>query len=175
MGRKAEGEKHPAVVARRAREIREKDDEDLLNIPGWDTFTPLMKRSLAVVPWCSTDEEVARVLHTYPSVISKYKAQNYLFKRAYGVRKEGVTQVVKQIGAEQVGLAMNWLNYYLDPDSEVDDRLRMQAIDKVMKFNNMDGNASAPVIQNNTLISFPGAKSAPHPPIEVEYDDGASK
>jgi hypothetical protein len=175
MGRKAEGEKHPAVVARRAREISKHDDDELLNIPGWKSFTPLMKRSLAVVPWCSTDVEVARMVNSQPEYIRDMKSKNYLFKRAYEFRKEGVSHIVKQIGAEQVGLAMNWLNYYLDPESEVDDRTRMQAIDKVMKFNNMDGNDAKPVIQNNTMISFPGAKSVSAPTIEVDYDDGANK
>jgi hypothetical protein len=64
MARSREIEKHPALLSKeKVRERFQAEDEKLMYaIPGWETFTPLDKQFLAVLPYAGKKKAAAELV-----------------------------------------------------------------------------------------------------------------
>ncbi len=137
---------HPALAQQSLqKDLALKDEEDLDTIPGWERFSPLKKKLLAVMPWFATGIDAYRYVKDDQETDST-KCHNALqqlrykdkeFANALDYRRGSAVRMVRNLGADMLGKAILRLDFYIDsPDVPARDQLK--AIEMVMNMNHID-------------------------------------
>ena len=154
-----------AIASQMSKEIQKRDLEDVEGVDGWDTFTPIQKRVLQVLPWFQTLDAACRYIGcSYRGMQNKASANKKL--RAAIQNRGGLfrTKVAREIGADMLGFALSELQGILtNPD--VKEGTRLNAIKMVLDLNNMMGKenqaaVSNTLVQAENVVMYEGARSA---------------
>lgn len=133
---------HPALAQQSVRQdIAIKDEEELDTIPGWERFSPLKKKLLAMMPWFADALSAYKYVKDDPDATSmslqRLRASDREFANALEYRRGSAVRMVRNLGADMLGKAILRLNYYIDsPDVPARDQLK--AIEMVMNMNHID-------------------------------------
>ena len=131
---------HPALLSRFRQQISVADEDDLNTLNGWDSFTPEEKKFLAVFGWFTEKKSAAEYIGKSAQWVDRHQRQNPLFKEAVKVRDGMQVRIARNYGADLLGKAMLRLDSMLD-ENGADKRTQLNAIQTVLKMNQVDGTA----------------------------------
>ena len=131
---------HPALLSRFRQQISVADEDDLNTLNGWDSFTPEEKKFLAVFGWFTEKKSAAEYIGKSAQWVDRHQSQNPLFKEAVKVRDGMQVRIARNYGADLLGKAMLRLDSMLD-ENGADKRTQLNAIQTVLKMNQVDGTA----------------------------------
>ena len=130
---------HPALAQQSLqKDLALKDEEDLDTIPGWERFSPLKKKLLAVMPWFATgiDDQETDSTKCH-NALQQLRYKDKEFANALDYRRGSAVRMVRNLGADMLGKAILRLDFYIDsPDVPARDQLK--AIEMVMNMNHID-------------------------------------
>ena len=131
---------HPALLSRFRQQISVADEDDLNGLEGWDSFTPEEKKFLAVFGWFTEKKSAAEYIGKSAQWVDRHQRQNPLFKEAVKLRDGMQVRIARNYGADLLGKAMLRLDSMLD-ENGADKRTQLNAIQTVLKMNQVDGAA----------------------------------
>jgi len=131
---------HPALLSRFRQQISVADEDDLNTLNGWDSFTPEEKKFLAVFGWFTEKKSAAEYIGKSAQWVDRHQRQNPLFKEAVKLRDGMQVRIARNYGADLLGKAMLRLDSMLD-ENGADKRTQLNAIQTVLKMNQVDGAA----------------------------------
>ena len=179
MARSREIEKHPALLSKeKVRERFQAEDEKLMYaIPGWETFTPLDKQFLAVLPYAGKKKAAAELVGKSYQWYFKRRATKPFFSAAVDSRTRApsdvlygwVTDALAQSGVKLMDLILQ--ESWMKPDK----KLQLEAIKHLHSIAGIGREASAPVtsqsyIQAQQIQIFQGARSNKNVPSQTLAD-----
>ena len=137
---------HPALAQQTLqKDLALKDEEDLNVIPGWERFSPLKKKLLAVMPWFATGIDAYRYVKDDQetdtvkchNALQQLRHRDKEFANALDYRRGSAVRMVRNLGADMLGKAILRLDYYID-SADVPARDQLKAIEMVMNMNHID-------------------------------------
>ena len=131
---------HPALLSRFRQQISVADEDDLNTLNGWDSFTPEEKKFLAVFGWFTEKKSAAEYIGKSAQWVDRHQRGNPLFKEAVKLRDGMQVRIARNYGADLLGKAMLRLDSMLD-ENGADKRTQLNAIQTVLKMNQVDGTA----------------------------------
>ena len=73
---------HPALLTKFRGQIAKADEDDLIGLVGWESFTPDEKKFLAVFGWFGQKNLAAEYIGRSAQWVDRHQRQNPLFKEA---------------------------------------------------------------------------------------------
>jgi hypothetical protein len=170
--------KHPALQHQYHNDadlIMDADAKQLETIPGWETFNPMWKRVLSVLPWFANPVEAYRHINPDSQMTNKeIRAQinrQPLRKEAFALREQLPIILVRQYGGDLMSLGMEEMRRMLMDESTTDAN-KLKIMEMLFKVNNVGQEVAPamPAMTQNTFINIPGGRSAEPETIEATLE-----